>query len=290
MTAQPSFPFLGFGVGLRTAHYAHLLARWPTCDWFEIISENYMVPGGRPLHVLGKIRERYPVVMHGVSLSIGSADPLDKGYLKRLKALAVDIEPAWVSDHLCWASTGGHNSHDLLPLPYTEETVRHVATRIAQVQDTLGRRFVIENISSYMTYTHSTMTEWDFLTAVVAEADCKILLDINNIYVTAVNHGFDPETYLQAIPADRVAQFHLAGHTDHGAFLLDTHDHPVPPPVWDLYRKAIRRFGPVSTLIEWDDHIPPFPTLLRIARQAKTCYDDDIARNPATNLAMPRCA
>jgi uncharacterized protein (UPF0276 family) len=267
-----NYPFLGFGVGLRTKHYAHILKTWPQMDFFEVISENYMVAGGRPLHILDQIREKYPVVMHGVSLSIGSTDALNKDYLKKLKTLVDRINPAWISDHLCWTGVGGKNLHDLLPLPYTEETIRHVAKRVRQVQDFLGRQIVLENVSSYISFTNSTMSEWDFLKTIAEEADCKILLDINNIYVSSFNHGFDPETYIEAIPQDRVVQFHLAGHSDKGKYLLDTHDHPVKPVVWKLYKKALERFGAVSTLIEWDDHIPGFPKLQEAAQKAERIY------------------
>ncbi len=267
-----NYPFLGFGVGLRTKHYAHILKTWPQMDFFEVISENYMVAGGRPLHILDQIRQRYPVVMHGVSLSIGSTDPLNKDYLKNLRKLADHIKPAWVSDHLCWTGVGGKNLHDLLPLPYTEETIKHVAKRVRQVQDFLGRQIALENVSSYIAFTDSSMSEWEFLKTVVEEADCKILLDINNIYVSSFNHGFDPETYIEAIPQDRVVQFHLAGHSDKGNYLLDTHDHPIKPVVWKLYQKALKRFGDVTTLIEWDDHIPGFPKLQEAAQKAERIY------------------
>lgn len=276
------FPFLGFGVGLRPKHYPYILENWPPVDWFEVISENYMIDGGRPLFTLEKVRERYPVVMHGVSLSVGSTDPLDKGYLKKLKELARRIAPEWISDHLCWGCVGGHNLHDLLPLPYTEETIRHVVRRVKRVQDFLGRRIALENVSSYMTFTQSVMPEWEFLKTIVEEADCKILLDINNIYVSSVNHSFDPEEYIEAVPPDRVVQFHLAGHSNKGKFLLDTHDHPIKPVVWKLYRKALERFGPVSTLIEWDDHIPTFPKLQEVADRAKGIYEDFCERKSTT--------
>ncbi len=228
-----------------------------------------MVHGGRPLEVLEGIRERYPIVMHGVSLSIGSADPLNRDYLRQLAALARRFQPAWLSDHLCWTGVGGRNLHDLLPLPYTEETVKHVADRIRQVQDILGRRIVMENVSSYMSFGESRLSEWEFLGAVAEMADCGILLDINNIYVSAFNHRFDAERYIEAIDPQRVVQFHLAGHSDHGKYLLDTHDHPVCDGVWDLYRNAVRRFGMVPTLIEWDDNIPEFPVLAEAADQAR---------------------
>lgn len=272
------FPFLGFGVGLRPCHYPYILEKWPDqIDWFEVISENYMVDGGRPVHVLDRICERYPVVMHGVSLSIGSTDPLDRGYLKRLKQLADRVKPAWISDHLCWGCIGGHNVHDLLPLPYTEEVVAHVAGRVRQVQDFLGRQILLENVSSYMEFTQSVMPEWEFLAAIAETADCKVLLDVNNIYVSAVNHNFDAETYMNAIPVGRVGQFHLAGHSDMGTHLLDTHDHEIKDAVWDLYVKALRRFGPISTLIEWDDHIPQFEELMQEVARAKALYQKTYA-------------
>ena len=255
-------PYLGFGLGLRVDHYEAILNSAPAVDWFEIISENYLVPGGKPLHYLDRIRERYPLVMHGVSLSIGSTDPLDTEYLKQLKALAARVEPAWISDHLCWTGVHGRNLHDLLPLPYTEETVNHVAARIRAVQDFLGRRILIENVSSYVNFSGSQMSEWEFLTAVCERADCLILFDVNNIYVSSINHEFDPRAYLDGIPGDRVQQIHLAGHEDHGDYIIDTHDHPVADPVWDLYAEAVRRFGPVSTMIERDDNIPPLDELV----------------------------
>lgn len=263
MTTSPATrPNLGFGLGLRVDHYDTILNSAPAVDWFEIISENYLVPGGKPLHYLDRIRERYPLVMHGVSLSIGSTDPLDTEYLKQLKALAARVEPAWISDHLCWTGVHGRNLHDLLPLPYTVETVKHVAARIRAVQDFLGRQILIENVSSYVNFSGSQMSEWEFLTAVCERADCLILFDVNNIYVSSINHEFDPRAYLDGIPANRVQQIHLAGHEDHGDYIIDTHDHPVADPVWDLYAEAVRRFGPVSTMIERDDNIPPLDELV----------------------------
>ncbi|GAC1620363.1 MAG: DUF692 domain-containing protein [Nevskia sp.] len=255
-------PPLGFGLGLRVQHYEEILQSDPAIDWLEILSENYLIPGGRPLHYLGRFRDRYPLVMHGVSLSIGSTDALDRGYLKQLKSLADFVQPAWVSDHLCWTGAAGSNLHDLMPLPYTEEAIRHVADRVRQVQDALGRRLLLENVSSYVAYRHSTMPEWEFLAAVAAAADCLILLDINNVYVSGHNHGFDPRRYLDRMPLDRVQQFHLAGHDHQGALIIDTHDAPVPEPVWALYEHAVRRFGAVSTMIERDDRIPPLAELL----------------------------
>jgi len=231
-------------------------------DWFEIISENYLVPGGKPIHYLECIRARYPLVMHGVSLSIGSHDPLDREYLRQLKALSDRIEPAWLSDHLCWTGVGGVNAHDLLPLPYTEEAISHVVARLGEVQDFLGRRILIENVSSYVTYPESEMTEWEFLREIIERTDCRILLDINNIYVSSFNHEFNPSTYLDSIPVDRVWQFHLAGHRNHGDYIIDTHDEPVIDPVWELYAQAVRRFGRVSTMIERDDNIPPLAELV----------------------------
>jgi len=262
-------PFLGYGIGLRPVHYADLLDGAPGAEWYEVISENYMIRGGRPLHVLERVRERVPIMLHGVSLSLGSTDPLNETYLAELRELAQRFEPAGVSDHLCWGSIGGRYAHDLLPLPYTEEALAHVADRIRRVQDALGRRILVENVSSYLTFHHSVLPEWKFLAAVAERADCGILFDVNNVYVSAMNHGFSAETYLDAIPADRVGQIHLAGHSDHGTHLLDTHDHPVCPDVWSLYQRAIRRFGPVSTLIEWDADIPPLPVLLEEAARAR---------------------
>jgi uncharacterized protein len=260
------YPALGFGLGLRTDHYADILGGHDAArrvDWFEAISENYMVDGGQPLHFLERIRRDYPLVLHGVSLSVGSADPLDRDYLKRLRRLADRFEPAWISDHLCWTGVRGVNMHDLLPLPYTEEALDHVAGRIAQVQDSLGRRLVIENVSSYVEYRHSAMPEWEFLAAVVERADCLLLFDINNVFVSAFNHEFDPLTYLNAIPARRVQQFHLAGHENHRRYVIDTHDHPVVEDVWALYRAALRRFGPISTMVERDANIPPLEELVK---------------------------
>ena len=255
-------PFLGFGLGLRTPHYKDILDGAPPIDWFEIISENYMIAGGQPLANLDRIRERWPIVMHGVSMSIASTDPLDMDYLAGLKALAERVRPSWISDHLCWTGVHGVNLHDLLPVPFTEEALDHVCERIARVQDYLGRRIAIENASSYVSFAASEMTEWDFMREMAERADCWLLVDINNIYVSAFNHDFDPLTFLDAIPAERVVQFHLAGHTDEKTHIIDTHDHEVPVSVWDLYREALRRFGPVSTMIERDDDIPPLQTLL----------------------------
>jgi len=263
------FPFLGFGLGLRREHYTHVFENRPALDWFEVISENFMVAGGRPLQVLERVRENYPVVLHGVSMSIGSTDRPNRDYLRKLKLLIKRFEPIWVSDHLCWTGVGGHNTHDLLPLPYTDHVVHHVARRVREVQEVIERPILLENVSSYMTFNDSSLTEWQFLKAVAEEADCAILLDINNIYVNAFNHRFDPYQYVDSIPVERVAQFHLAGHSDHGTYLLDTHDHPIREEVWALYEYAVRRFGTVSTLIEWDDNIPEFEELAAIADAAR---------------------
>jgi uncharacterized protein len=271
--------YLGHGVGLRTKHFASYLAEPPPVDWLEAISENFMAPGGRPIAVLEKVRRDVPVVLHGVSLSIGSVDPLSERYLDDLAALVRRIEPAWISDHLCWGTHGGRYVHDLLPLPYTEEAVAHVAARVERVQERLGRQILLENVSSYVAFRDSTMTEWEFLSEVARRADCGILLDVNNIYVSARNHGFDPYDYLAGVAADRVGQFHVAGHSDKGRYLLDTHDHPVPDVVWNLYRAAVRRFGEVSTLIEWDDHIPPLERLVEESRRAEAIEAEALARN-----------
>jgi uncharacterized protein len=264
------FAYIGHGVGLRPPHYARILDGSARADWFEVISENFMIRGGRPLLVLEKARAQAPIVLHGVSLNLGGADPLRVGYLDELAALIARFEPAWVSDHLCWGSIGGHYAHDLLPLPYTEEALELSAARIGQVQERLGRRILIENVSSYLTYRYSAMPEWEFLTAVAERADCGILLDVNNIYVSAQNHGFSAEEYIREIPPERVGQIHLAGHSDAGTHLVDTHDHPVCEPVWELYRQALRRCGRVSTLVEWDDRIPEFEELAAQAQRART--------------------
>jgi uncharacterized protein (UPF0276 family) len=262
-------PSLGFGLGLRVDHYEAILATRPHVDWFEVLTENYLVGGGRPLDYLMRFRERYPLAMHGVSLSIGSTAPLNREYLAQVKALAERVQPVWVSDHLCWTGIAGKNTHDLLPLPYTEEALEHIAARVRTVQDILGRRILLENVSSYVTFRDSRLTEWQFLAALAERADCLILLDVNNIYVSAINHEFDPQAYLDAIPAARVQQIHLAGHENHGEYLVDTHDHPVPDPVWQLYAHAVRRFGEVSTMIERDDHIPPLEELCAELEQAR---------------------
>jgi uncharacterized protein len=274
-------PYLGFGLGLRSEHYQDLLDEEHAVDWLEILSENYMIEGGKPLYYLDRICERYPVVMHGVSLSIGSVDPLNQDYLVALKKLAERVKPKWISDHLCWTGTDGINLHDLMPLPYTEEALEHLITRISQVQDILGQRILLENVSSYLTYQHSTMTEWEFLRELANRADCLILLDLNNIQVSAHNHCFDPITYLDAMPAERIQQIHLAGHLNMGDYSIDTHDHPIIPAVWDLYAESLKRFGQVSTMIERDDDIPPLSALLAELQEARTVAAM-VAKNTST--------
>ena len=273
-------PFAGFGLGLRRPHYAEFLARDVPVDFVEIISENFMVDGGRPLATLDAIRERYPVAMHGVSMSIGSAAGLDRNYLKRLKALTDRVRPLWVSDHLCWTGVGGHNSHDLLPLPYSEESLDTVCSNIAIAQDALGRPMLFENPSSYVQFPDVGLTEWEFLAEMCRRTGCYLLLDVNNVFVSSRNHGFDASAYLAAIPADRVRQMHLAGHSQGETMLIDTHDHPVALDVWSLYEAASQRFGPVATMIERDDDIPPLDDLLQ---------ELDIARHRAS-VALSRAA
>ncbi len=267
-------PFLGHGVGLRPTHYPRLWDGTARADWFEVISENFMVGGGRPLAALQHARAVAPVALHGVSLSIGSTDPLDEAYLRALAALADRVEPAWISDHLCWTGVAGRQAHDLLPLPYTEEALAHVVARVVAVQERLGRQILLENVSSYLTYSHSTIAEWEFLCAVAERADCGLLLDVNNVHVSAANHGFPARAYLAGLPADRIGQIHLAGHTDMGDYLFDTHDGPVIEAVWDLYRGAVRRFGRVSTLVEWDDHVPDLDVVCAEAERARAAEAD----------------
>lgn len=268
-------PFAGFGLGLRPAHYPDFLECAQPVDFVEIISENFMVDGGRPLSILDRVNERYPIAMHGVSMSIGSADGLDGDYLARLKKLADRVDPLWVSDHLCWTAVDGFNSHDLLPVPYSAEALQIVADNIIYAQDVLERAILIENPSSYVTYADDDISEWDFMAELCARTGCGILLDVNNIYVSATNHGFDAARYLAGIPAQHVRQIHLAGHSQGQGILIDTHDQPVPDPVWALYETACLLVGPVATMIERDDHIPPLPDLLaeldvarRISKQA----------------------
>jgi uncharacterized protein len=259
---------LGHGIGLRSKHYSRFLSERPGVGWIEAISENFIGVGGRPLAVLEKVRRDFPVVLHGVSLSIGSVDPIDRVHLSGLRELVARIQPAYVSDHLCWGTHRGRYLHDLLPLPQTEEAVEHVVRRVQTVQDALGRQILLENVSSYVAFRESTMPEWEFVSEVATRADCGILLDVNNVYVSARNHGFDSRQYLAAIPVDRVGQFHLAGHSDRGTYLFDTHDGPVADSVWDLYATAVGRFGRVATLIEWDDHVPELERLVEESKAA----------------------
>jgi uncharacterized protein len=251
-----------FGLGLRPAHYRDLLAQGQVVDWLEIISENYMVPGGKPLAMLDQLRERYPMAMHGVSLSLGTMGGPDTAHIKSLVKLAERVKPMWVSDHLCWTGVNGTNLHDLMPLPYTEEALKVLVSNIAQVQDALGQRMLIENVSSYFSFQHSEMSEWEFYRAVCEEADCLMLLDVNNIYVSALNHGYSAQAFLEAMPVERVKQIHLAGHSNHGDHLVDTHDQPVSQAVWALYEQAAQRFPEVATMIERDANIPPLQELL----------------------------
>jgi uncharacterized protein (UPF0276 family) len=271
-------PSLGFGLGLRTQHYEAVLNDRAGIDWVEILTDNYLVPGGKPLHYLARIREQFPIAMHGVALSIGSTEALDREYLGQVRSLAARFEPAWISDHLCWTGVADRNTHDLLPLPYTEEALRHVIERVGIAQELLGRRLLLENVSSYVSFSASTLAEWEFLRAVAEEADCFILLDVNNVYVSAVNHEFDPLVYLDAIPAERVQQIHLAGHDDRGAYLIDTHDRAVAAPVWDLYVAAISRFGAICTSIERDAAIPPLAELLAEVETARSLSRRTLSR------------
>ena len=274
---------VGWGLGLRREHYEAILATQPDLGWFEILTENYLVDGGKPLHYLDRIRELYPLAMHGVALSIGSSDAIDFDYLHRVKNLAQRIEPLWISDHLCWTGVDGLNMHDLLPLPYTEEALRHVVERVQRVQDFFGQRILLENVSSYIAYTTSTLSEWEFLREVAERADCLFLLDINNVYVSSVNHGFDALTYLRHLPTERVCQMHLAGHTNRGNYLIDTHDQPIIQPVWDLYAEATALFGPVATMIERDDNIPELDVLLDELAIARKISEDVLSGKRVPN-------
>jgi len=275
MDNSKKYPYLGFGLGLRKEHYQEIIdisqveGSLPGVDWFEILTENYLVPGGKPLYYLDQIAERYPLVMHGVSMNIGNTGPMDTNYLQQVKDLQKRTHARWLSDHLCWTGTNGTNAHDLLPLPYNEEAINHVVERIKQVQDFLGHRMLIENVSSYVSYQHSEMTEWEFLTEIAQRADCLLLLDINNIYVSAFNHEFDPLDYLLSIPPERVQQFHLAGHSNYGDYVIDTHDEPVCDAVWSLYAWAAEHFGDITFMIERDDNIPPLNELLAELNQAR---------------------
>lgn len=263
-------PYLGFGLGLRPPHYPDILDGDPPIDWFEVLSENYMIPGGQPLRILDQICERYPVVMHGVSLSIASTAPMDMDYLSGLKKLAERVQPKWISDHLCWTGVHGINLHDLLPIPYTREALDHVCDRVNAVQDFLGRPLTLENVSTYVSFEKSEMPEWEFISELTKRTGCWLLFDVNNVFVSAFNHEYDPKAFIDGIPADRVVQFHLGGHSHMETHIIDTHDAPVCEDVWDLYRHALKRFGPVTTMIERDDHIPPLAELLEELEEART--------------------
>lgn len=277
----------GFGLGLRTAHYGDFLSGPQPVDWLEVISDNFLVQGGKPLVMLDRFRRDYPLALHGVAMSLGSAHGLDRDYLARLKTLADRIQPMWISDHLCWTGTPGRCLHDLYPLPYTEEAARRVIDHIQQAQDLLQRRLVLENVSSYIRFKDSGQAEWEFLSHIARAADCDLLLDVNNVYVSSVNHGFDPLAYLDALPAARVRQIHLAGHSNDGTRIIDTHDHPVAPEVWALYAVACQRFGQVATMIERDDHIPPLPELLAELQQARDIAGANRFAQAASTLPVP---
>jgi hypothetical protein len=271
---------LGFGLGLRSTYYQAILEQRPAIDWFEIVSENYLVEGGKALYYLDAIGEHYPLVMHGVSLSIGGPHKLDLDYLRRLKQLAARVQPAWISDHLCWSRGNAHQLHDLLPLPYTEESLQHVAARVRQVQDVIERPLVLENVSSYLRSADDQFSEWQFLAALSELSGCELLLDVNNVYVSARNHGFDPWEFISGLPAERIRQLHLAGHSDYGSYLIDTHDQPVSDPVWQLYQRTLGHLGPVSTLLERDDHYPVLEDLLDELNKARTFAAAALAGEP----------
>ena len=279
MTNRFNLPDLGLGVGLRSQHFPTILSGWPEVDWFEIISENFMDSEGYPAYVIDQIAERYPVVMHGVSLSIGSTDPLNLDYLKKLKRLAERTNARWVSDHLCWTGVAGLNTHDLLPFPLTEQSLKHTVAKVKQVQEILERPLILENPSTYLEFEDSTVEDWIFLKELAEQADCGILLDLNNIYVCARNHGWDPVNYIHTIPGDRIVQFHLAGHEDHGTHVIDTHNNSVVDEVWELYRIAHKHAGSTATLLEWDADIPPFDELLAEVNKAKLYRDGELELN-----------
>lgn len=269
--SNPSDRIQGFGLGVRPEHYEPLLGEHRgSVSWLEALTDNYLVPGGKPLHFLQRLRAEYPIVLHGVSLSIGSTDPLDLDYIEQVRQLADRTEAAWVSDHLCWTGVAGINMHDLMPLPFTEECLRHLVSRIQYVQDRLRRRLVLENVSSYVSFSQSEISEWEFLRELAERADCELLLDVNNVYVSSINHQFDALEYLRGVPRSRVRQFHLAGHRNLGTHLIDTHDEPVCEEVWDLYAQALQLFGPVPTMIERDANIPELPELLAELDRARS--------------------
>jgi uncharacterized protein (UPF0276 family) len=295
--ARLGLPELGVGVGLRVPHYGHVLSAQPAVDFFEIISENFMVEGGKPRYHLARVLETYRVVQHGVSLGIAGPEPLDREYLKRLKRVLSEVKSPWVSDHFCWSGAGGAHVHDLLPIPYTKQAIDRVVERAREVQDFLELRFVLENTSSYLTYRASTLSEWEFIGEIAERADIGLLFDVNNVYVSAYNHGFDPYEFVEQVPHDRIVQIHLAGHTNLGAYIIDTHQGEVIDEVWDLYRRTIELTGPVSTLIEWDDEIPTFDVLMAEAEKARAVRERALNGDPLdpvprgvptqTDAAMP---
>ena len=287
MANRWGYPDLGFGIGLRSVHFDHILKNNPPIDWFEILSENYLDTGGRPLHVLDQVAERYPVVLHGVSLSVGSTDPVNFDYLKKLKDLAKRINARWVSDHLCWCGVTGRNTHDLLPMPYTTEALNHTVERVKIIQDFLERPIALENASTYLEFAASTIPESEFLATLAEKSGCGILLDVNNVYVSSFNHGFDPEKYIDQIPRDRVVQMHLAGHTNKGTHILDTHSDYVIDSVWKLYRYAHRRLGGVATLLEWDANIPAFDIVHGEALKARSFREQEDAELAAEQTEVP---
>jgi uncharacterized protein (UPF0276 family) len=272
---------LGFGLGLRSQHYDYVLEHQPAVDWFELITENYLAPGGRPRAILHKIRAHYPVVLHGLSFNIGSNEAPDLHYLAQLKALINDIQPAWVSDHICWTGLHGKTSHDLLPIAYNPETLSQVADKVNRIQDVLQQRIVLENPSVYLQFRSASMSEPDFINALTEQTGCRILLDVNNVYVSCFNLGQDPFAHISALKHNCVQQFHLAGHTHNGNHIIDTHDHPVSDPVWELYAHACRHFGETATLLERDDHIPPFPELMAELELARQKQQQTLAATPA---------
>lgn len=281
MTEKP--PYLGFGLGLRPQHYQDILEGQPDVEWFEVISENYMVPGGQPLKMLERIRERYPIVMHGVSLSIASTAPPNEKYLSDLKSLANRFEPVFVSDHLCWTGVHGVNLHDLLPIPYTREALDHVVNRIDYVQNYLGRAIALENVSSYVQFSHSEMTEWEFISEMTKRTGCWLVFDVNNVFVSSFNHELDASSFIEGVPAERIVQFHLAGHEHNTSHIVDTHDALVCDEVWDLYRAALRQFGAVSAIIERDDHIPPLSEMISELNIARKIANEELGTAPAAD-------
>jgi len=272
---------LGFGLGLRSQHYDYVLEHQPAVDWFELITENYLAPGGRPRSILHKIRAHYPVVLHGLSFNIGSNEAPDLHYLAQLKALINDIQPAWVSDHICWTGLQGKTSHDLLPIAYNPETLSQVADKVNRIQDALQQSIVLENPSVYLQFRSASMSETDFINALTEQTGCRILLDVNNVFVSCFNLGQDPYAHISALKHNCVQQFHLAGHTHNGNHIIDTHDHPVSDPVWELYAHACRHFGETATLLERDDHIPPFPELMAELEMARQKQQQALAATPA---------